>query len=256
MNERPLRTLVTGGASGIGLFICRRFRDGGGAVVACDTNQGALDRLKESDPDIIGLRADVGNPADVAALFQEIVGRLGGLDVLVNNAGLAGPKTPIEHTPIDEWEQTLRVNLSGTFFAVRNATPLMKEQRSGCIINITTCNVRTGLTERSAYVATKAGVTGLTHNLARELGPFNIRCNSIQPGMVANPRSDAWNEARAKELGISVKEVEDDRLRMAAMRSWVQPEETAELAFFLASDSAKHITGQHISVDGFVEWLP
>jgi NAD(P)-dependent dehydrogenase (short-subunit alcohol dehydrogenase family) len=122
------------------------------------------------------------------------------------------------------------------------------------VINIATASVRTGLPGRMPYVASKQGVMGLTHNAARELGPDNIRCNAILPGLVDNARGRNLVAERAKDRGISAAEVEDDYLRYVSMRCWIDPAEVGDLAVFLASGQARHISGQFIAVDGHMEW--
>lgn len=249
-----LRVLVTAGGSGIGRAIAERFIAAGARTHVCDIAQQSLADIQATNPGVGASLADVGDASQVAALFTLIDTQFGGLDVLVNNAGIGGPKAPLDEVDIAEWDATLRVNLSGTFYCTRQAARLMKLQRSGCIINISTASVRTGLPLRAPYVASKAGVQGLTHNTARELGPYNIRCNAVLPGAIDNPRGHALVERRARELGISVEEAERQKLQYVSMRSRVSPQEVGELCVFLASDSGRHISGQMIGVCGNSEW--
>jgi NAD(P)-dependent dehydrogenase (short-subunit alcohol dehydrogenase family) len=226
----------------------------GARVFVCDIADEALADIKAKQPSIGALRADVGDAAQVAALFAQVDSTLGGLDVLVNNAGIGGPKAALDEIEISDWEATIRVNLSGTFYCTQQAARRMKAQRSGCIINISTASVRTGLPLRAPYVASKAGVQGLTHNTARELGPYNIRCNAILPGAIDNPRGHALVERRARELGIGVAEAEAQKLQYISMRSRVSPEEVGDMCVFLASDGGRHVSGQMIGVCGNSEW--
>ena len=246
--------MVTAGGSGIGRAIAERFLAAGARVFICDIADEALADIKVKQPSIGSIRADVGDAAQVAVLFSHVNGVLGGLDVLVNNAGIGGPKAALDEIEIREWEATIRVNLSGTFYCTQQAARLMKPQRSGCIINISTASVRTGLPLRAPYVASKAGVQGLTHNTARELGPYNIRCNAILPGAIDNPRGHALVERRARELGVSITEAEAQKLQYVSMRSRVSPEEVGEMCVFLASDGGRHVSGQMIGVCGNSEW--
>ena len=130
----------------------------------------------------------------------------------------------------------------------------MKQQGSGCIINISTASAKTGLTYRLPYVASKVGVLGLTHNLARELGEYGIRCNTVLPGLMDNPRGRMLVDKLAAKKGISSEEAENEYVKYISMGTWIQPSEIADAACFLASDAAKHITAQEIAVDGNIEW--
>jgi NAD(P)-dependent dehydrogenase (short-subunit alcohol dehydrogenase family) len=130
----------------------------------------------------------------------------------------------------------------------------MKAQRSGVILNVSTTSARTGLPNRLPYVASKVGVLGLTHNVARELGPWNIRCNAILPGLMDNPRGRDIIARLARERNTTDTAVEADFLAHISMRTWIQMSEVGEMAVFLASDRARHITAQQISVDGNAEW--
>jgi NAD(P)-dependent dehydrogenase (short-subunit alcohol dehydrogenase family) len=248
------RVLVTAGGAGIGRAIAERFMAAGARVMVCDIADQALADLKAKHPSVGAVKADIGDAAQVVALFEQVVSTLGGLDVLVNNAGIGGPRAALDEIDIAEWDATIRVNLNGTFYCTRQAAKLMKAQRSGCILNISTASVRTGLPLRAPYVASKAGVQGLTHNTARELGPYNIRCNAILPGAIDNPRGHALVERRARELGISIVEAEAQKLQYTSMRSRVSPEEVGDMCVFLASDGGRHVSGQMIGVCGNSEW--
>jgi len=249
-----MRVLVTGAGAGIGRAIAERFLSSGAAVHVCDVEEEALHDVVKANPGLRASRADVGSAGDVAQLFAEATGWMGGLDVLVNNCGIAGPRAFIEDITDEEWHRTLQVNLTGMFYCVRQATPLFKAQGSGCIINLSTTSARTGLPKRLAYVVSKAGVQGLTQNVARELGPWNVRCNAILPGMVDNPRGRRIVASVAADRGISVAEMEAEFLQFVSMRTWVEPGEIGELAVFLASPGGRHISGQMIGVCGNTEW--
>jgi NAD(P)-dependent dehydrogenase (short-subunit alcohol dehydrogenase family) len=248
------RVLVTGGGSGIGFAIAGAFLRVGAKVAVGDLDPAALAAATEAAPGLHGIVADMGDPDSAAGLVHEAVTRLGGLDVLVNNCGIAGPRGAIEDLPVEEWDRTIRVNLSGMFYALRAALPVFKAQRSGCIINISTTSARTGLPRRLPYVASKAGVLGLTTNVAREAGPWNIRCNAILPGVIDNPRGRRIVAQVAADKGLAPEVMAEEFLRFTSMRSWIQPEEVADLAVFLASPGAKHISGQMVGVCGNAEW--
>jgi NAD(P)-dependent dehydrogenase (short-subunit alcohol dehydrogenase family) len=243
--------LVTAGGAGIGRAIAERFCDEGASVHVCDVNERALGDLKAATRGINGHCTDVASATAVAALFEDIGPAI---DVLVNNAGIGGPRAPIDRIDTDDWSRTLDVNLSGAFFCLREATRRMKPLGKGCIINISTSSVRTALPNRTPYIVSKAGLMGLTHNAARELGPAGIRVNAILPGYIDNPRGAAITAAIAAERGIPVERVREDALRYISMRTMIDPTEVAAMAVFLASDEARHVSGQFIGVDGHQEW--
>lgn len=248
------RVLVTGGGAGIGLAIAGRFLAAGAQVHVADVSADAVREALAVTPGLRGSVADVGRSEEVERLFTEAVGGMGGLDVLVNNCGIAGPRAAIEDIGDEDWDRTLRVNVTGMFYCVRRAVPLFKSQRSGCIINVSTTSARTGLPKRLPYVVSKTAVHGLTRNVARELGPWNIRCNAILPGMVDNPRGRRVVASVAADRGISAEAMEAEFLRFVSMRTWIAPDEIGDLAVFLASAGAKHISGQLIGACGNTEW--
>ena len=161
---------------------------------------------------------------------------------------------PVEDVSHADWQDTLRVNLTGAFLCLQHAARVMKRQQSGSIINISTVNARIGLPLRTPYVVSKAGLLGLTRNAARELGPHGVRVNAILPGIVDNPRGLGLIERHAREEGVDYETATRRVLGFVSMRTLIAPEEIADVAVFLASDRARHVTGQFISVDGNVEW--
>jgi len=246
--------LITAAASGIGRAIAEGFLAAGARVHICDVNPELLAGVLAENPSLRGTLADVGNAGDVERVFNDALAWMGRLDVLVNNAGIGGPRATLDQMAVDDWDRTIQVNLSGAFYCIRQAAAVMKRQGGGCIINISTTSARTGLPLRAPYVASKVGLLGLTHNVARELGPHNIRCNAILPGAINNDRGRRLMEVAAKERGVPVEQAEAERLRYISMRCRVEPSEVASAALFLASDGARHITGQEIGVCGNSEW--
>lgn len=246
--------LVTAGGSGLGEAIAEAFLGEGHTVFISDISDETLSHFKARHSDSIAVKADMGIQADVDKLFGIISAEAGGLDVLVNNAGIPGPRAPIEDISLDDWQRSLDVNLTGAFLTMQHAIPNMKRQQSGCIINITTGSLKTGLPNRSPYIVSKSALAALSYNAARELGKWNIRCNTILPGLIGNDRGKALIKNYGEERGLDTHTAEREFLSYFSMRSMIPPEEIASMCVFLASSSAQHITGQAIGVDGNIEW--
>jgi len=251
-----LRVLVTAGASGIGAVIARAFHETGARVHVCDIDRSALDRLTTKLPGITGSTADASVVADVDQVLDDVKGAFGGLDVLVNNAGIAGPTGPIEGIDESEWERTIAVNLNGQYYFARRAIPMLKQSLAGpCLISMGSVAGRLGYAYRTPYAASKWAIVGLTKSLAIELGPHDIRVNAILPGTVDGERMNGVIAARAAALGTSADEVRRQYLDKISLRRMVSPEDVAALALFLCSPAARNMTGQAISIDGNVEYL-
>lgn len=246
--------VVTGGASGIGRVIAARFADAGYGVHIFDINAEAVARALSENAAFSGTVGDVSVPADVTRGMRDAEEVLGEVQVLVNDAAIPGPRAPVEEMPDDEWDRTMRVNLYGPFLWTRAVVPGMKARREGSIVNISTGSVRTLPLNRSVYNVSKWGVEGLTKTAARELGPWNVRVNAIQPGMVNNERMRMIVQRIADQEGRSTTEVEDEFLQFISMRCKVEPEDIADMAVFLSSEAASRVTGQVIAVDGHIEW--
>lgn len=246
--------LVTGGADSVGRVIAEAFAARGDNVHVCDVNGAALARMLAANPAIRGTLANVGDQADVARVFAEAKVWMGDVSVLVNNVGIGGPRGAIEDIDLREWQETLDVNVNGMLYCMRHAIPAMKQKRHGAIVNFSTGSTRTRLPLRTAYVVSKFAVEGLTLNAARELGPFNIRCNALLPGAINNARMKKIVSDRAAEAGQPVAEVMNEFLKYISMRTMVEPSEIADMVLFLASDAAKKVTGELVSVSGNVEW--
>jgi len=248
------RVVVTAGGSGIGRATAERFIAAGARVYICDIQQSMLDEALAANPTLKGTLADVAKPSEVERLFRDALAALGGIDVLVNNAGVGGPRGPVETLSYDEWDRCIAVNLNGMFYCIKQVVPAMKAQSSGCIINISTGSARVGLPNRSPYVASKVGVLGLTYTLARELGPANIRVNSILPGAIDNARGRGLVKRFGEERGMTFEEAEAQFLGYISMRTWIDPNEIGDSCVFLASHAGRHISGQNLGVCGNIEW--
>jgi NAD(P)-dependent dehydrogenase (short-subunit alcohol dehydrogenase family) len=250
------RVLITAGAGGIGDCLARTFGREGSRVHICDTNAQALEQMLTANRGTItGTIADVSDPEAVDRLFDDVRSELGGLDVLINNAGIAGPIGPVEDISPEAWRRTIAVNLDGQFLCARNAVPLLKSAGGGCIINMSSTAGLGGCPNRAPYVASKWAVIGLTKTLAMELGIFGIRVNAICPGSVEGERIRRVMKADAEALGKSVEEVRANYVAGNSMQTLIQPEEIASLVRFLCTESSSHITGQALTIDGHTETL-
>lgn len=251
-----LRVLVTAGANGIGAAVARAFSEAGARVHVCDIDRAAIDRLMTAVPGITASVADASVERDVELVFEDLLGSIGGLDVLVNNAGIAGPTGPIEDISASQWERTVEVNLNSQFLFARRAVPLLRQSaNSPGIVAMSSVAGRLGYAFRTPYASTKWGVVGLMKSLAIELGPAGVRVNAILPGTVEGERMDGVIAARASTTGVSVDAMREEYLRKISLRRMVTPQDVAATALFLSSPAARNITGQAISVDGNLEYL-
>jgi len=245
--------VVTGGADSVGREMAERFLARGDRVHICDNRAEALQATLNANPGMRGSQADVGDTQAVERVFRDAAW-MGDVSVLINNVGIGGPRAAMEDITYDEWDKTLRVNLGGMFYCMKQVIPAMKRNRHGVIINFSTGSTRTRLPLRAPYVASKAAVEGLTLNAARELGPFNIRCNAILPGMINNERMQRIIKTNAEAAGRTPAEIEAEYLQYISMRTKVEPSEIADMVLFLASEAARKVSGELISVSGNVEW--
>jgi NAD(P)-dependent dehydrogenase (short-subunit alcohol dehydrogenase family) len=244
------RILITAGASGIGLTMAKTFVAAGARVHVADIDAKAVAALADHLPAVSASVCDVADVLAVASMVAQAVSALGGLDVLINNAGIAGPTASVEHTDPLAWIAVLNVNLTGTFLVTQQAIPHLKQSGDGVVLNMSSLAGRFGYPNRSPYAASKWGLIGFTKTLSRELGEYGIRVNAILPGAVQGERIDRIFEARA---GVSGRSVEQERLAGLANQSikrFVPPEEIAALAMFLISDAGRSISGQMLPIDG------
>ena len=257
-SEQPwqsLRVIVTAAASGIGREVAEAFAAAGARVHICDLDG---ERLADCEARMAGVTtslADVSRPEQVDAFIAEAIEHLGGVDVLVNNAGIAGPTAPVESITTDDWNSTMAVNINGQFYCTRLIVPHMKAQRSGSIINISSSAGLMGYPRRSPYAASKWAVIGFTKTLAMELGEFNIRANAICPGPVEGDRMDRVIAAEASATNVPPAHVRKGYLRQSSMRTFINRRDVADTILFLCSPAGDKISGQAISIDGFTETL-
>ena len=248
------RVLVTAGGSGIGRAIVDRFIAAGAHVHTCDVQKDFLKEVVSTNERVTASLADVGVPGEVETLVADAVDAMGGVDVLINNAGIGGPTAALEDISYADWDRTIGVNLNGMFYCIKNVAPHMKAQGSGCIVNISTASAKVSLPQRSPYVASKVGVLGLTHTVAREYGPFGIRCNTISPGAIATPIF--WGgSARANTLtddhnAALMRKLQANLARATPMGKSGLAEDIANAALYLASDDGRFVNSHDLVVDG------
>ncbi len=249
---KNLRVLVTAGAGGIGLAVAQAFADQNAKVFVCDVDATALAAVP---PDWGQYACNVSNEASVAALFNQLEARLGGLDVLVNCAGIAGPTGPLETLSFADWKTCLAVNLDATFLCSRAAIPLLRRAGSGLIVNFSSTAGFMGYPGRSPYATAKWGIIGLTKSMAMELGPAGIRVNALCPGAVAGPRMDRVIAAEALETGRSEDDIRKSYASATSLRRFVTAEEMAGMILYLTTPTGAAINGQALPVDGHTERL-
>lgn len=249
------RVLVTAGAAGIGLAIVERLLRHGARVFVCDVAEPVLEAFGKTHPQAGAINADVASEADVERMFAAVDARLGGLDALINNAGIAGPTGAVEDIDPAQWRRCIDVDLTGQFLCARRAVPLLKAVGGGSIVNMSSAAGRHGYAYRTPYSAAKFGVIGLTQSLAKELGPANIRVNAILPGIIEGPRMASVIRDRAAQLGLAYAAMEKIYLERVSLRRMTSPHDVAAMIAFLLSDAGANISGQSIGVDGNVETL-
>lgn len=250
-----LRVVVTAGASGIGRAIVDMLAVHGAKIHICDVSDAHLADFRKTYPAFGATKADVSSEADVARLFAEAKAGLGGLDALINNAGIAGPTGGVDEIAPEDWRRCIDICLTGQFYCTRLAVPMIKAAGGGAIVNLSSAAGRHGYAFRTPYSAAKWGVIGFTQSLAKELGPANIRVNAILPGIVEGERMTNVIRARAEQLGIDYAEMEKRYLERVSLRRMVSPHDVAAMVAFLLSPMGENLSGQSLGVDGNVEAL-
>ncbi|WP_213881448.1 SDR family oxidoreductase [Pseudomonas sp. dw_358] len=250
-----LRVLISGGAAGIGEVLAAAYIEAGARVHVCDVNESAVAAFAERYPGTVATRADVGNGGQIAHVFKVQREQFGGLDVLVNNAGIAGPTGGIDTVSDEDWQRTIDINLTAQYRFAHHAVPLLRESPHAHLIHIASVAGRLGYAWRTPYAATKWAIVGLMKSLASELGPDDIRVNALLPGIVEGPRMDGVIRARAEQLNVPFEEMREEYLKKISLKRMVTAEDVAAMALFLCSPAARNVTGQAISVDGNVEYL-
>jgi len=252
---RGLRVMISAGANGIGLEIARAFIREGARVHVCDVDTGAIDRMRKSDPDATASLCDVADRRQVARFFEEGIAKLGGLDCLVNNAGIAGPTGKVEEIDPAEWDRCIAIDLTGQFNCVRLAVPHLRKSSNASIMNVSSLAGRLGFALRTPYASAKWGVIGLTKSLSIELGDDGIRVNALLPGVVSGERQKRVLTAKAQAKGITYEEMEKLALSFTSLKEYVTPQQLADLVAFVASPKGRTISGQALSVCGDTNML-
>ena len=240
--------VVTGSGTGIGRAIARALAAEDAKVVVAGRPTDPIEAVAD---EISGLAVatDVSVEDDVKALFKACADAHGRLDVLVNNAGITGPVANVEDMKMAEWDETMAVNVRGVILCTKHAVPMLKRQ-GGSIINMSSRMGLKGYPMRSPYTASKFAVIGITQSVAFEVGVHGIRVNALCPGAVNGELMERVIAARVEKEGRPAEDIiKENYTDVAALRKWVEPEEVAQAALFLASDAASAITGESILVD-------
>ena len=258
MNHQKLvnkNIVISAAADGIGWAIAEHCMNNGANVFLTDIDDNRLTLLKNHknyDTSLFLKKVKANNPEDVLNYFLELKDRIPNIDGLINNIGIAGPTGKIEDLEIEEWKNTIDVNINSHFYFTKYSIPFLKKN-GGSIINISSTAGLFGFPLRTPYAASKWAIIGLTKSLAMELGEFNIKVNAICPGSVSGDRMKRVIEAKAQSMGISENILQKDFESMTSLKTFVDKEDIANIVVFLLSDEAKKISGQVMTVDGNTE---
>lgn len=250
-----MRVAISAGASGIGRAVAESFVRDGAQVYLCDIDEAALAECRETLPQAIAIAADVADPASVDAFFDRIAADGEKLDLLVNNAGIAGPTGRIETLNVDDWRKTIEVDLNSFFFCARRAIPMLRANGGGSIVNMASNAAFFGFPLRSPYTASKWAIIGLTKTMAMELGPEGIRVNALCPASVEGPRIDRVIAKDAEYRAMTIAEVENEYKSQSSLRTFVRNDDIVAMIQFLSSAAGERISGQAIGIDGHTEGL-
>ena len=247
--------VISAGADGLGFAIANKIVNSGGKVYVSDINKSKIDKIKLNKKyhnKIFAQHLDCTNPKDIKEYFNSL-SKLKKIDGLVNNIGVAGPTKYLHNISIDEWDSTIKTNLSSHFYFSKYAIPFLKKSKKASIINLSSTAGLYGFAQRSPYTSSKWAIIGLTKTLAMELGKFKIRVNAICPGSVNGDRMDRVVSAKAKLINSSNKKVRKDLESMVSLKTFVEKEDIASMALFLLSDASHNVSGQVMTVDGNTE---
>ena len=249
------RILITAGAGGIGKCVAERFLEQGARVAICDADADAVDAFAHAHPDVIAETVDVTDEAAMGEFLERVGEAFGGIDIVHANAGIGGPAGMIDEISFADWRRTVDVTLLGTYNVCAWAAPIMREQRSGNMILMSSTAGIHPFPYRSPYAAAKWAIVGLTKTLACELGPYGVRVNCICPGPVEGDRIDRVIAREAAARGVSDNVIRDKFVDRLSLKQWISPEDIADAVEFLTSDKASKITGLAVPVDGNTEGI-
>ena len=249
------KIIISAGASGIGLATTKVCLAKGATVFVSDINEKFINKLKKNSKNkkLFIYHCDASNENDVNDLFDKIKKKTSKIDALINNVGIAGPTGTMEKLSSFDWENTFKVNVISHFYFTKNSIPLLKKNKGGTIINISSGAGIMGFPLRSPYAASKWAIIGVTKTLAMELGRFNIRVNAVCPGTIKGDRMKRVIRDKAKFTKVSTKSIEKDFISMSSMKKWILEEDIGKMCAFLISDDSSKVSGQVISVDGNTE---
>ena len=250
---RNKKIIISAGASGIGWATTKICISRGAQVFLCDINAKLINKINKNTKyknKIFAYECDASDESDVISFFSKVLKKTKKIDALINNVGIAGPTGTLENLESDEWERTLQVNVLSHFYFTKQAIPILKKNKSGSIINLSSGAGIMGFPLRSPYAASKWATVGLTKTLAMELGKFKIRVNAICPGTIKGDRMKKVVRDKAKFLKISQNTVEKEFISMASMNSWIYEDDIGKMCAFLISQDSERVSGQIIGVDG------
>jgi len=247
------KIIISAGASGIGWTTAKVCLSKGATVYLCDIDNKSLKKTRKhplNNKRLFSYECDASDEDEVSNFFNKINKKTKKIDALINNVGIAGPTGNIEKLSSADWEKTLKINVISHFYFTKLAIPMLKKNKNGSIINISSTAGIMGFALRSPYAASKWAIIGVTKTLAIELGKFKIRVNAICPGTIKGDRMARVIRDKAKFLKVSKKIIEKDFLSMASMNSWISQEDIANMCSFLISKDSEKISGQVFPVDG------
>ena len=246
---------VTGASQGIGRTIAATLADRGANVALAARGDGIYDAADTIGDRAFPVETDVTDEESVADAIDATVETFGGLDCLVNNAGIAGPTAPVEDVSVAEWERTMNVNVTGMFRCTKHAVSHLRESDRGSVVNVSSISGKRPLEHRTPYTASKMAVIGFTRTLAFELGADDVTANAICPGATSGPRIEAVVENQAEQMGVSYEAAKEQVFTGdTALGTLVDAEDIAEMVAYLASDAGQHVTAQDINVDAGSTW--
>ena len=255
INLNKKNYVISAGADGLGFAIANKIINSGGKVYLSDINKSKIDKInsnKKYRNKIFAKHLDCTNPKDIKEYFNSLT-NLKKIDGLINNIGIAGPTKYLQNISIDEWDQTIKTNLSSHFYFTKFAIPFLKKSKKASIINLSSTAGLFGYAQRSPYTSSKWAIIGLTKTLAVELGKFKIRVNAICPGSVNGDRMDRVINAKAKLIKSTSNKVRKELESMVSLKTFVEKEDIASMALFLLSDASENVSGQIMTVDGNTE---